>query len=124
MLRKKVNGVANGPRLSSALNELTGGAIDRRTFLRNSGLAIGGLAALKGMRSGMVTKAEAASPAGGAIEIKKSVCTHCSVGCTVLAEVQNGVWIGRSPVLTARSILALIALRALRCASTPMASGA
>jgi len=97
MLRKKVNGVANGPRLSSALNELTGGAVDRRTFLRNSGLAIGGLAALSGMRSGMVTKAEAASADSGAIEIRKSVCTHCSVGCTVLAEVQNGVWIGQEP---------------------------
>ncbi|MGE0613110.1 MAG: formate dehydrogenase subunit alpha [Hyphomicrobiales bacterium] len=92
-----MGGVARGPRLSSALNELTGGAIDRRTFLRNSGLAIGGLAAVTGLRSGMVTKAEAASPAGGQIEIRKSVCTHCSVGCTVLAEVQNGVWIGQEP---------------------------
>ncbi len=97
MLRKKVNGVANGPRLSSALNELTGGAVDRRTFLRNSGLAIGGLAAVAGMRSGMVTKAEAASAGQGKIEIKKSVCTHCSVGCTVMAEVQNGTWIGQEP---------------------------
>jgi formate dehydrogenase major subunit len=97
MLRKKVNGVANGPRLSSAISELTGGAVDRRTFLRNSGLAIGGLAAVTGLRSGMVTKAEAASMSGSAIEIKKSVCTHCSVGCTVLAEVQNGVWVGQEP---------------------------
>jgi len=97
MLRKKVNGVANGPRLSSAISELTGGAVDRRAFLRNSGLAIGGLAAVTGLRSGMVTKAEAATAGGGAIEIKKSVCTHCSVGCTVLAEVQNGVWIGQEP---------------------------
>ena len=97
MLRKKIDGVANGPRLSSAISELTGGAVDRRSFLRNSGLAIGGLAALSGMRSGMVTKAEAQIAGGGTIEIKKSVCTHCSVGCTVLAEVQNGVWIGQEP---------------------------
>ena len=97
MLRKKVNGVANGPRLSSAISELTGGAVDRRTFLRNSGLAIGGLAAVTGLRSGMVTKAKAAPMTSGAIEIKKSVCTHCAVGCTVLAEVQNGVWIGQEP---------------------------
>jgi formate dehydrogenase major subunit len=27
----------------------------------------------------------------------KSVCTHCSVGCTVIAEVQNGVWTGQEP---------------------------
>ncbi|MEM1199139.1 MAG: formate dehydrogenase subunit alpha [Pseudomonadota bacterium] len=96
MLRKKTGGVAIGPRLSSALTELTGGAIDRRTFLKRSGLAIGGLAAASTLRNGMVTKAEAAS-AAGAIEIKKSICTHCSVGCTVLAEVQGGVWIGQEP---------------------------
>ena len=29
--------------------------------------------------------------------IRKSVCTHCAVGCTVTAEVSNGVWIGQEP---------------------------
>ena len=29
--------------------------------------------------------------------IRKSVCTHCAVGCTVTAEVANGVWIGQEP---------------------------
>ncbi|MFK7943739.1 MAG: formate dehydrogenase subunit alpha, partial [Paracoccaceae bacterium] len=38
-----------------------------------------------------------ASAADGAVEIKKSVCTHCSVGCTGLAEVQDGVWTGQEP---------------------------
>ena len=32
-----------------------------------------------------------------AVELKKSICTHCSVGCTVIAEVSNGVWIGQEP---------------------------
>ncbi|MCP5082086.1 MAG: formate dehydrogenase subunit alpha [Alphaproteobacteria bacterium] len=96
MLRKKTGGVAIGPRLSSALTELTGGAIDRRTFLKRSGLAISGLAAASALKNGMVTKAEAQT-AAGAMEIKKSVCTHCSVGCTVLAEVQGGVWVGQEP---------------------------
>jgi formate dehydrogenase major subunit len=27
----------------------------------------------------------------------KNICTHCSVGCTVIAEVQNGVWVGQEP---------------------------
>jgi len=27
----------------------------------------------------------------------KNICTHCSVGCTVVAEVQNGVWVGQEP---------------------------
>ena len=96
MLRKKTGGVAIGPRLSSALTELTGGAIDRRTFLKRSGLAIGGLAAAASLTGGMVQRAEAAD-GDSKIEIKKSVCTHCSVGCTVLAEVSGGVWVGQEP---------------------------
>ncbi|TCD11918.1 formate dehydrogenase subunit alpha [Oricola cellulosilytica] len=98
MLRKKANGVARGPRLSSALSELGNQAVDRRTFLKRSGLAIGGAAAISSLSGGMVRRAEAAGAAGaGNIEIKKSVCTHCSVGCTVIAEVSNGVWIGQEP---------------------------
>jgi len=27
----------------------------------------------------------------------RSVCSHCSVGCGIIAEVQNGVWIGQEP---------------------------
>ena len=46
MLRKKMNGDAKGVRLSSALQDQAHGAVDRRAFLRNSGLAIGGLAAV------------------------------------------------------------------------------
>jgi formate dehydrogenase major subunit len=36
-------------------------------------------------------------PAGAQVAIRKSVCTHCAVGCTVTAEVANGVWIGQEP---------------------------
>ena len=97
MLKKKANGVANGPRLSSALGELAGGAVDRRTFLRRSGLTVGGIAAASAFAGGRVTPTEAAEAKGGKIETKKSVCTHCSVGCTVIAEVQSGVWIGQEP---------------------------
>ena len=31
------------------------------------------------------------------MQVVKSVCTHCSVGCTVMAEVQDGVWVGQEP---------------------------
>src|SRR5689334_23622528 len=97
MLRKKMNGDAKSVRLSSALQVQAHGAVDRRTFLRNSGLAIGGLAAVSAV-AGRVQKAQAAgAAAGGKVDIKKTVCTHCSVGCTIMAEVQNGVWIGQEP---------------------------
>ena len=99
MLRKKTNGVANGPRLSRALTGLTGSAIDRRSFLRHSGLAAGGIAAASTLTGGMVKKADAAkmADAAGKMTTVKSVCTHCSVGCTVMAEVQNGTWVGQEP---------------------------
>jgi formate dehydrogenase major subunit len=31
------------------------------------------------------------------VETKLNICTHCSVGCTVTAEVQEGVWVGQEP---------------------------
>ncbi|PKP79786.1 MAG: formate dehydrogenase, partial [Alphaproteobacteria bacterium HGW-Alphaproteobacteria-2] len=42
-------------------------------------------------------KPAAAQAAAANVEIRKSVCTHCSVGCTVEAEVVNGVWVGQEP---------------------------
>ncbi len=96
MLRKKTGGVANGPRLSSALKEMTRNTVDRRTFLKRSGLAVGGIGAAAALGGTRVQKAHAATP-DDKIEIKKSVCCNCSVGCTILAEVQNGVWIGQEP---------------------------
>jgi len=70
--------------------------MDRRTFLKRSGLTAGGMAAMATMSSGMVQQAKAAESTGEVAQIK-SVCTHCSVGCTVIAEVQNGVWTGQEP---------------------------
>ena len=97
MLRKKIGEVANGPRLSSALKGITKGAVDRRTFLKRSGLGIAGLGAAAALGGGRVQKAQAAAGSDAVVEVKKSVCTNCSVGCTVMAEVQNGVWIGQEP---------------------------
>jgi len=73
--------------------------VDRRGFLRQSGLAAGGLAALATLPLGSVRKAEAGPPppAGAQVAVRKSICTHCAVGCTVTAEVANGVWIGQEP---------------------------
>jgi formate dehydrogenase major subunit len=72
--------------------------LDRRTFLRRSGLA-GGLATLSALSLGAVRKAEAGPPppTGTEVTMRKSLCTHCAVGCTVVAEVANDVWIGQEP---------------------------
>ncbi len=73
--------------------------LGRRDFLRRSGLVAGGLAALGALPLASVRKAEAGPPpaAGAQVAIRKSVCTHCAVGCTVTAEVADGVWIGQEP---------------------------
>src|SRR6266404_979440 len=69
--------------------------VDRRRFFLMGGSAG---AALGLMPLGSVRKAQAGPKIVGApTEIKKNICTHCSVGCTVIAEVQNGVWVGQEP---------------------------
>ena len=83
----------------AALASQNDNGLDRRSFLRRSGLAAGGLATLGALPLASVRKAQAGPPAakGAAVTIRKSICTHCSVGCTVTAEVSNGVWIGQEP---------------------------
>ncbi|MEX1235905.1 MAG: formate dehydrogenase subunit alpha [Roseovarius sp.] len=95
MLRKKTNGSARRAARATTTSAAATG-VDRRTFLRGSGLAIGGLAAVAAT-GGTVSRATAQTASERAIETKKSVCTHCSVGCTVIAEVDNGVWTGQEP---------------------------
>lgn len=74
--------------------------MDRRAFLRRSGLGVGvGIAA---SQLTLVKKAQAkeggAAVGDGRIEVKRTVCTHCSVGCAIDAVVENGVWVRQEPV--------------------------
>ncbi len=96
MLKRKTNSAPGTPRRASLLSSISGGRIDRRAFLRGSGVAVGGLAAL-GAVGGTVTRAEAGTAVKKAVKSVKSVCTHCSVGCTVIAETENGVWTRQEP---------------------------
>jgi formate dehydrogenase major subunit len=99
MLTRKSD-IAVRPRtgLARVLAGAAADTVDRRTFLKRSGLAAGGLAAAGAIVPTVVKKADAQpAKAGDPIKIIKNICTHCSVGCTVTAEVQNGVWIGQEP---------------------------
>jgi formate dehydrogenase major subunit len=76
--------------------------MDRRAFLRRSGLGVGvGLAA---SQLTLVKRAQAARLPDGAgapgnkVEVKRTVCGHCSVGCAIDAVVENGVWVRQEPV--------------------------
>ena len=74
--------------------------MDRRAFLRRSGLGVG--AGLAASQLTLVRKAQAADPApaagGSKVEVKRTVCGHCSVGCAIDAYVENGVWVRQEPV--------------------------
>ncbi|WFM69710.1 molybdopterin-dependent oxidoreductase [Halomonas sp. CKK8] len=74
--------------------------ISRRQFLKRSGATTGGLAAAGFMGAPMMQRAEAAEKTAvsdAPVETKRTVCSHCSVGCGVYAEVQEGVWTKQEP---------------------------
>jgi len=97
VLIKRSNHQPRGSALPAAA--LPGKGIDRRTFLRRSGIATAALAGLGALPLAGTRQAQAGPPppAGAQVMVRKNVCTHCSVGCTVTAEVANNVWIGQEP---------------------------
>ena len=99
MLIKRKSQDAARTRLAGLAGGLTSGVMDRRAFLARSGLTAAGAIAVGALTLGSVRRAEAVShpQPGVPITVKKNICTHCSVGCTVKAEVQNGVWTGQEP---------------------------
>ena len=106
LTRKGQSGQRSPNRFTSSLSESLSRALptmDRRTFLKRSGIGIG--AGIAASQLNLIQKARAADgnkAAGGKIEVKRTVCTHCSVGCAVDAVVENGVW-GRQEIFTAFS---------------------
>ncbi len=98
MLVKRRSTDANRSGLAAFAQSVSAKPVDRRSFLRASGLAVGGLAAFGAIGASTVRRAEAGkTDFSQPIEVKTNICTHCSVGCTVKAEVQNGVWVGQEP---------------------------
>ena len=103
MLLRKISevGRSGSGRLSRSLAGLEPQTLDRRGFLKRSGLTVGAGAFASQLPLAMMGRAEAATEAKSAAtktETRRTVCTHCSVGCAVDAEVRNGVWVGQEPV--------------------------
>ena len=72
--------------------------INRRQFMKQMGVTTGSIAAASMLGAGMMRRAEAKDvPHNAPIEIKRTVCSACAVGCGLYAEVQNGVWTGQEP---------------------------
>ncbi len=82
---------------ASQMNSAGGQAMSRRSFLRSTGLMAGGAALSTGFAPGMIRRAEAKTVEGSKVQEVKTICTHCSVGCGIIAEVENGVWTGQEP---------------------------
>src|SRR5437879_3461465 len=101
MLTRKSAGAPahlSSSRLSRSLSGMLAKTIDRRAFLKRSGIAAGAGAFASQLPFSMIDKAEAAAEKSGSIEVKRSVCTTCSVGCAIDAVVQTGVWVRQEPV--------------------------
>ena len=98
LLTRKSATAAVQPRLAKGLQAGLAKTMDRRTFLKRSGVSAGAAAVAAQLPYSMIGNAEAKSEAGGSVEIKRTVCTHCSVGCAIDAVVENGVWTRHEPV--------------------------
>ena len=99
LTRKSTTEVQRSGRLSRSVAGFLGNTMDRRTFLKRSGIAVGAGAFASQLPFAMMDKAQAAKAEGdGKIEVRRTVCTHCSVGCAIDAVVKNGVWIRQEPV--------------------------
>ena len=77
MLIKRTERRARGGQLAVFAGQSDRG-LDRRTFLRRSGLVAGGLGALGALPLTSVRRAEAGPPppAGTQVAIRKNICTH------------------------------------------------
>ncbi|TMH31609.1 MAG: twin-arginine translocation signal domain-containing protein, partial [Betaproteobacteria bacterium] len=84
-------------RLSRGLSGVLAKTMDRRTFLKRSGIGVGGAAVAAQLPFNIIERAEAKAETGK-LEVKRTVCTHCSVGCSIDAVTENGVWVRQEPV--------------------------
>ncbi|MGS2742199.1 formate dehydrogenase subunit alpha [Halomonas sp. LS-001] len=84
----------------STTSKANGLGISRRQFLKRSGAATGGIAAAGFMGAPMMQRTQAADKTpvlDSPVETKRTICSHCSVGCGVYAEVQEGIWTKQEP---------------------------
>jgi formate dehydrogenase major subunit len=98
LLERKADGARIATRVSRHATARPS-TLDRRAFLKRSGLAAGLGAFASQLPYGTMGKAQAAADDTNIKrEIHRTVCTHCSVGCSIDAVVDNGVWVRQEPV--------------------------
>jgi formate dehydrogenase major subunit len=70
--------------------------VTRRGFLKAASLSGAGLALAPSIAR-EVDAQQAAKSEGPKTERYKTICTKCAVGCGLIGEVQNGVWVSQEP---------------------------
>lgn len=73
--------------------------VNRRQFIKNAGIISSSVTAASIFGSGFMRKANAEKfiPFDTPTQVKKTICSHCAVGCGIYAHVQNGVWTHQEP---------------------------
>ena len=97
LTRKSASAAVPQSRLARGLQGVLAKTMDRRAFLRRSGVTLGAGAVASQLPFNMIGEAQAKADAVK-VEVKRTVCTHCSVGCAIDAVVENGVWVRQEPV--------------------------
>lgn len=79
----------------SLVKTIRDGSLKRRRFLAGAGVAAGAGALARHLPLNIIepAKADVAHDTPVPTVIKRTVCSHCSVGCSVDAVVANGVWV-------------------------------
>jgi formate dehydrogenase major subunit len=98
LTRKTTGEISPQARLAQGLNGILARTIDRRTFLKRSGLGAGAGVVAAQLPFSMMGEAQAKDAPAAKVEVKRTVCSHCSVGCAIDAHVENGVWVRQEPV--------------------------
>jgi formate dehydrogenase major subunit len=97
LTRKATASAVREPRLARGLSGVLAKTMDRRTFLKRSGIGVGSGVVATQLPFNIIERAEAKAETGK-LEVKRTVCTHCSVGCAIDAVTENGVWVRQEPV--------------------------
>jgi formate dehydrogenase major subunit len=97
MKLRRINGssvLESSPSWLEGLNPL----VDRRGFLKAAGVgSLGVAAAFAPPLSREVEAQEKGAPQPPKLDQFKTICTKCAVGCGLIGEVQNGVWVSQEP---------------------------
>ena len=70
--------------------------MDRRKFLKSAGVGLG-VGVASSLVPNPIFREASAAVEPPKLEQYKTICTNCAVGCGLIGEVQNGVWVSQEP---------------------------